>query len=215
MHRQNEIPHDVTNIDSQQQPAPDKKLVRPSGYTEVLKPLARWENAPAKSNASSGESFQRPAPFPGHADEVSWFLRALALGVGSLALIAFILGSSVLIGISDPPQLVADSRSPENPQLKRLLADRYELAPYDLLPAEDSASDFDDLPLIEEVRPRSARPHAILASYHRRRLTPRPQFVRTDFIPTKLIIYPEDGVIKTRIEPQLTAVYIRALTFRD
>jgi hypothetical protein len=213
MHRQNQKPHNVAGNNSQKQPAPDIKLVRPSGYTEVLTPLARSEKTPAKSAAADNGSFQRPAPFPGHADEVSWFLRVLALGVGTLALIAFILGSSVLIGISDPPQIA--SIPAENRQLRSLLPNSNESAPYDLLPNEDSTADVAELPLIETDRPRLARPRAVLAAYHPRRLTPRPQFVRTDFIPTKLVIYPENGVIKTRIEPQLTAIYIRALTFRD
>jgi len=36
-----------------------------------------------------------------------------------------------------------------------------------------------------------------------------------DFVPTTLIIYPENGEIKTRIEPQLTAVYRKPITFAN
>ena len=46
------------------------------------------------------------------------------------------------------------------------------------------------------------------AAYIPRRHTPEPEPRQvTDFFPTTLVIYAEDGEIKTRIEPNLTAAY--------
>jgi hypothetical protein len=57
------------------------------------------------------------------------------------------------------------------------------------------------------IRSRSSRQSNQLAANRPRRRPPGPRLIVSDFVPTNLIIYPEDGVIKTRIEPQLVAIH--------
>jgi hypothetical protein len=62
------------------------------------------------------------------------------------------------------------------------------------------------------VRPRAARPRMIHAIYRVRHLQNRRQLAVTKFIPTTLIIYVENGEVRSRIEPQLTAAYKKLAT---
>ena len=41
---------------------------------------------------------------------------------------------------------------------------------------------------------------------------PSPQFIVSEFVPTTMFIFVENGEVKSRIEPQLTAGYKRPST---
>ena len=176
-----------------------------SGEIEVLKPLARWEDY-----ASGKATTDNVA-----AHWFSRFHRSLAFG-GALAIIALALGSSVYLGIYGPPAEIATDNSvgpldvAEDVQPESLLTPLDEPEASDLLPAENSPSAFYPLNVVRPVaRQRPVRPRIRFATYRRprRHALPRPQYVVSDFVPTTLIIFVENGEIKTRIEPQVTASY--------
>jgi hypothetical protein len=204
---------------------PAVKLVHPSGEIEVLKPLARWEGF-VKSEAATGGMFHRAAPhWP------SWFRRSLAVG-GAVAIIALILGTGIYVGIYRPPvePVVSKSDVAIDQQPESALLPPDEPSASDLLPTADSPGAFDELYAVGPVkRSRHLRPRTgprqrfafsilnsrfSIASHHRRPLL-RPQLIVSAFIPTTLIIYIENGEIKTRIEPQLTAGYKKPVTLSN
>jgi hypothetical protein len=59
------------------------------------------------------------------------------------------------------------------------------------------------------MRPRRVHARVFQSVYRPRRFValPRPRLIVSNFVPTTLIIYIDNGEIKTRIEPQLTAGY--------
>ena len=188
--------------------------LRFTGEVEVLKPLARWE-VPVKPDPAAVDTHLRPAPH-----RLSWFHRSLALG-GGLAMIALILASAIIIGISDPPadagEYVADSGDQSDLAIDGLPDGR-------LLPAEESLSSdifsvtsspftFEGRRAVRSTaRPRRTRPRVQFAAYRPRRNPRRVQIVVSQFVPTTLVISLENGEIKTHIEPQLTAGYTKQLT---
>ena len=186
----------------------------PTGEVEILKPLARWER-PEKTAAFADEILVRPAPY-----RLSWFHRSLIFG-GGLAMVAVIFLSAIFTAVTERSAEVAGG----SPDTSVYSSD----APVDgLLPSADgpSASDI----IATSVSPlvlgqfRNLRPHLRSnpsrgrvrhAAFRPRRGLPRPRLMVADFVPTTLIIYPENGEIKTRIEPQLTAVYRKPITFAN
>lgn len=188
---------------------PPIKFVRPSGYFEELKPLTRGEVV-VKKKASKAAAFVPPAAFPGPQQEVSWFFRSLAVAGGFILLITFIFGSSILIGIDDPPINVAGTEHPDvmDRQPESLPRIPKEPSPFDSFPAKVSPA-VTGGPLAAYAAILRPMPVRRRAAVYRpvRRLAPRRPLTVTAFVPTTLVIYPENGVIKTRIEPQLTAVY--------
>lgn len=183
--------------------------LRLTGEVEVLKPLARWE-APAKPNPAILDL--RPAPH-----RLSWFHRSLAVG-GGLAIIAFIFVSAILVAIYDSPAELPESAASQFDNA----GDPGELA-IDvkpggrLLPAKEPpmSDKFTtattqlpfELPTAVRTIARSsfARLRARLTIPRPRRQPARPQIVVSEFVPTTQVIYIENGEIKSRIEPQLTA----------
>jgi hypothetical protein len=189
---------------------PPIKFVRPSGYFEELKPLARAEVV-VKKKSSKTAAFVPPAAFPGPQQEVSWFFRSLAVAGGFILLITFIFGSSILIGIDDPPIDVAEIDHPDviDRQPESLPRIPKGPSPFDSFPAKVSpVITGEPLAAYAAIRALHVRRRAAVAVYRpvRRPASRRPLTV-TAFVPTTLVIYPENGVIKTRIEPQLTAIY--------
>ncbi|MEO7674199.1 MAG: hypothetical protein ABIU09_09010 [Pyrinomonadaceae bacterium] len=189
-------------------PPPVRRL-RPSGMVIVLKPLAHSEEL-AKREAATGSWYVRLTPWLG-GYTLSWFHRSLAVG-GAIASIAFFLGIGIPIGIYGPPNGPAGS-------LSDLGVDQKTEA---FLPSPkghdgvDLRAETSPLPISDELRDlrpsfyrRTATARAVTAAYVRARLSRRPKLILTNFVPTTLIIYPENGQIKMRIEPQLTSGYKR------
>src|SRR5829696_7777208 len=186
---------------------PSIKRLRPSGVVMVLKPLARSEETVSRE-VSTGNWSVPLVPAPGEYG-LSWFHRTLAVG-GAFALIAFLLGIGIHISIYGPPD-----RSAGN--LSSLGVDQQPEA-FPSSPkghdAFDRQAETSSPPIPDElrsVRPavgrRTATIRAVTSAYVRPRRLRRPKLVLTDFVPTTLIIYSENGQIKTRIEPQLTTGY--------
>lgn len=196
---------------------PRAVTLRFGGDVEVLKPLVRHERR-LNPDPATGDPFRRPAP-----NRLSWFQSAVAaalvLGIMGLALL-----SAIFIGMSDPSPSttvasVDTATDPDDATIAQLNEDgliqsEQALDP-DVLVAENRQ------PAIDEVRSalRTARRHPMrrvqLIAHRIRRPLPPPQVVVTDFIPTTLIIYAENGEIKSRIEPQIAAVYQKPLTFSN
>ena len=186
---------------------PPAKLVLPSGAEKILKPLTRGQAVVVNEPPPPPRAYVRPEAFPGARQEYSWFMRSLAVGGGVVAMITFTTLSSIFIAVFEPADV---------PGTELVAVPRQEIE--GLFPADEPAvfEDFLDEPadMASESLPVSRRAvkrwvqlrnrNVHLAAYKVRR-TPRRHLVKSKFVPTKLIIYPENGIIKTRIEPQITA----------
>ena len=187
---------------------PGVVLLYPTGDIEVLEPLAHSEDfAETEANESIFVS-PRPRPF-------SWFHRTLAIG-GALAIIAF-LSAGLLIRVYRPtvepigPVDVASDQPADTSTAPDISDDPDFFSPI------NSPFAFNGFPVVRKApkprrfssrpprsvdRPKRSEPGSQITA-----LVPRSQLIVSDFVPTTLIIYIENGEIKTRIEPQLTAAY--------
>ena len=171
--------------------APRSVLLQRTGEVEVLKPLIQ-----AKVRTKRGRYAFNAAYQP------LWFRRFLAVGSGALVMVALVLISAIFFGINEPaggPDFAMNERSedtltqPEEPYTFDLSI------PITLLPVAGRV----DI-VRSHTRRRSVRPTIRLAAYKpRRQLRPPLEPEGPDFVPTTLVIYAENGVINTRIEPWL------------
>lgn len=157
-----------------------------TGEFEVLKPLT-------PSRVRKGiRSFRRVVPQP------LWFRRFLVVGSGALVLVAFALISAILVGINEQtagPDVAANENSDYTAQAEDLYSFDLSL-PLTFLPVIDRSN----------TRRRQTRPTTLLAvSKPRPQLRPRLEPEDPDFVPTTLVIYAQNGVITSRIEPWLQA----------
>ncbi len=189
---------DFTHIDARPVPAelPRLKVLRPSGRREVLKPIARSQDLTKHSR------FVRLAPLPGET-KFSWYHRSLAFS-GALAAAALILG--IFAGFYSSLESTGgrSDRVLDQPPESILAANQTE----SFLSAE-SGSSMSDRPYVvrSAVRRKFARPRVLRSVYRPRQLAHTPHLVVSEFVPTTLIIYIENGEVKTRIEAHLTAGY--------
>lgn len=200
MRRPNESLDDFTNIDSRPIPAvpPRLKLLRPSGRHEVLKPVERSNDLAKRSR------FVRLAPLSGE-PRFSWYHRSLAFS-GALALGALILG--IFAGLYAPTEpagsrtgMILDRQSeeivaPNEPDSSGLLA-------------EATGSSGPDRPYAVRsvVRRNLARPRVPRSAPRSRQFSRPSHVVMSEFVPTTLVIYIENGEVRTRIEPHFTAAH--------
>src|SRR6476619_8262719 len=98
-------PDNIPGLSSYRKTAdpPPLKKVRRSGAVEALKPLARADVLAAAAATRPVRVGTPPQP----ASRVSPILRALTIGGVFVAVLGFILGSSFLIGVYDPPAVPA------------------------------------------------------------------------------------------------------------
>ena len=186
---------------------PRRAVVRLTGEVEVLKPLARWEH-PVKLVRAVEESSLRPAPH-----RLSWFHRSLALG-GGLAAIALVLTSAIVIGISDSPSdsLVAvpanhDAAASEvreenapAPADEPLESDIF-ISPVQVSKSRGNARrNRARAGRVYATRPLNRTPVRVASRVAAKKPAVPMQLV-SKFTPTTLVIYIEDGVIRTRTEP--------------
>ena len=194
------------------EPPPGAVLLYPTGDIEKLEPLAHAEDFVTSEAVTGAFAGAAPRPF-------SWFHRTLAVG-GALAIIAF-LGAGLLIRLYSPtvgPVGPVDVASDQPADIS---------TPPDVSEIPDGFSPintpfaFNGFPIVprKEPKPRRISSRASRNVYQPQRHVPnpqitalvqRPQLIVSDFVPTTLIIYIENGEIKTRIEPQLTAAYKRS-----
>jgi hypothetical protein len=192
---------------------PATVLLRSRGGVKVLKPLAHREALVRAASAAGNPRNYR----------LSWFQSALA-SAGALAIMALVLGSAIIIGIYDPPSEpeVASVESPDNLPEDAIVSGPQGGPSRSEEPSIAQIHTAQNMPLMDnEVHParRTAKPmsarHLQLAAHTSRRRTRRPQPAMTRFVPTTLVITAENGEIKTRIEPQLAALYKKPLTITN
>jgi hypothetical protein len=227
MRTPNDSLDDFKTIDAKPEPEPPALVtVQRTGEVEVLKPLASWEDF-AKTKTARRETARGW-------HRLTAFHRSLATA-GAVALIALAIGGGVYIrnyrshvGSAQIPadNVVISNSSATNQRSANALPSVEEPLTSDLFPSEDSpsASDDDEANVVRSVAKRRhvARRHVLRAAYRpllrpfRPRFgLPRPQFWVSNFAPTTLIIYVENGVIKTRIEPWLNAGYKKPASFSN
>ena len=195
---------------------PALRWLRFTGEFEVLKPLVSSEEFAehlAAINAMAVPPTERVPWFSG-------FRRSLPL-VGSFAMVALILALGIFIGTYRPPvesvdrqsDIAVDQQSENNPaNPDQQPGDILGLASNLSIPSDPASSPSDEPRVVRSViRPGIPRSRVLSSVFRPRRITRRPQIMMTDFVPTTLIIYAENGEIKTRIEPQLTSSYKKPL----
>lgn len=198
------------SIEPQTATPPSAVSLRSTGEVEVLRPLAIDE---ASAKPANGLLLQHGAP------RISWFHRSLIFGGGAIAAVAVIFLSAVFIAVNEPSDRVA--------------ADGIESSGYPLDGSIDislaaAAEDQTTADVFTAIEPvvlgelRSDRPvvrsnrnavRAYRSAYIPRSVSTAPQ--PAAFVPTTLVIYAENGEIKTRIEPNLSAVYKAPSTFSN
>jgi hypothetical protein len=193
---------DFTNIDATRKPAepPPVRLLRLSGRFEALKPLARSTDRAERSSATGSRSV-RPAPSP-VAHRLSWYHRSVAFSAG-LAVIALIVGIIASFYTSTEPAgfrsgLDIDRQSEEMP------ASANEPDTSAFLPSTTASGAYDK-PYAVRPTVRRKLPRPIRAYYRPSQPARTSHLVMSSFVPTTLIIYIENGEVKSRIEPQLTS----------
>ena len=175
---------------------PRAASLRATGEVEVLKPLTPQEVC-ATPDRIGIQALHRPGPH-----QPLWFRRFVAAGSGALVMIALILVSAILVGINDPVDGLDvatfvkpddDSTQPE------------ELFSFDFSsPSTFTAANGGVNIVRSNFRRRRARPRIHTAPNKPKLLVlPPPQAEQPKFVPTTLVIYAENGVINTRIEPWL------------
>ena len=177
------------------EPPPPVSLLR-TGEVEVLKPLT------PEVRVKSAASALRPLRTSGLYQPL-WFRRFLALGSAALVMIAMVLVSAIFVGINDPD--VAGPDLAANAQPDDQLTQPDEPFSFDV-PSPltfELATDGVD-PVRPNIRRRVIRPIIRLAANKPLRRSSRsiPE-EQPKFIPTTLVIYAENGVIYSRIEPWL------------
>ncbi|MGB7209124.1 MAG: hypothetical protein WBD27_10735 [Pyrinomonadaceae bacterium] len=195
---------DFTNINATRKPAepPPVRLLRLSGRYEALKPLARSTDRAERSSATGSRSV-RPVPSPG-ADRFSWYHRSVAFSAG-LAAIALIVGIIASFYTSTEPAAFQGGLD-INRQSEAMLESANEPDTPAFLPSTTASGGYDK-PYAVRSTVRRKLPRPIRAYYRPRQPARTSHLVMSSFVPTTLIIYIENGEIKTRIEPQLTAGY--------
>jgi hypothetical protein len=168
--------------------APRAVSLQRTGEIQLLKPLTLRELRAKRRSHRRG--LYQPL----------WFRRFLILGSGALVSIALVMVSAIFIAINDPvePDIATNVKMDEvAPQPGQPFS--FELfSPSNFAPATA---------IVDAVRSKTARKltrsRVHTAVRTRRPSTPAPQLEQSEFVPTTLVIYAENGVINTRIEPWL------------
>lgn len=182
--------------------APSAVSLRPTGEVEVLSPLP-LDQAPAKT--ANGLLLQHGAP------RISWFHRSLIFGGAAAAAVMIVFLSAVFIAMNERSER-ASADGVETPNyasdtsIDETSAPVDETATADIFTSAIESQVFGELRAIRPVvRSKRSIPQVRRAAFVPRR-TPRPAHVPA-FVPTTLVIYVEDGEIKNRIEPTLSAAF--------
>ena len=193
-------------------PPPAWKSVDLTGEVELVKPLAT-------SYHFAERKMPRTSLLHGFYG-LSWFHRSLIVG-GSLTVVALVIWTSALLGVRRPPAeppvnfadtFVTSGDVAANEQPEQFTTPLEEQTSSDLSPESSSPFAFREARHARSVAhfrtaARRSKPRLLLAAYRPHRFTVLPQFMVSSFVPTTLVIYVENGLVKTRIEPWLTASY--------
>lgn len=167
-----------------------------TGQVEILEPLTKI-GVPAKAASTAASAFRRTAPH-----QPLWFRGFIAVGSGALVLIGLVLLSAILIGIRDPAEGpdYATKLEPDASPMETGDPVNFDISSPSSFPPVSSGA----RKVRSNFRRRPARPSIRLANYKpRRQSRPALEFAEPKFEPTTLIIYSENGLIKSRIEPWL------------
>ncbi|HKP69110.1 MAG TPA: hypothetical protein VJV05_07495 [Pyrinomonadaceae bacterium] len=181
------------------------------GDVEVLKPLVRRQAAD-HPDPVTGNPFRGPAP-----NRFSWFQSAMA-AAAVLGIMLVILLSAIFIGVSDPavsPDIAHLDTFGDATELAMDQSATYESVDPEINVAENPTLTDDEIAVIRPTVRRAISRRVRRMAYRPRRQVPAPQITVSTFVPTTLIIYPENGEIKSRIEPQIAAVYKRPLVLSN
>ncbi|HEX6126650.1 MAG TPA: hypothetical protein VFZ23_14865 [Pyrinomonadaceae bacterium] len=190
---------------------PRRVSLRFIGKIEVLKPLTDEVLTPVRPR----QALENREPAVGY-DFIrffrmgySWFHQSFA--AGSLAIITLVFLSAIFVGIYDRTAEFELGRVDATGDPIDVVIDPFGRHMEDLFTFDLSTPQID---LVERHIPRlvtssrSTRQRVRPAAYRPPRRQPlRPRLVVAEFVPTTLIIYPENGEIKRRIEPQLVALH--------
>ena len=158
-----------------------------TGEVEVLKPLMRQEDPPM--SVFKRRSIGQPL----------WFRRLIAVGSGALAMIALVLVSAILMGIDDPaaePEVAIQTQPDEQLIQTEEPLGLESFAPSSVATLKGGIDIVRATVKRKVFKPRVAQ----LAQQPRPYVAPL-QPEEPKFVPTTLVIYSDNGVIKTRIEP--------------
>lgn len=211
------------------------ELLKPLAIAEKVR-IDSHVAADGPATASSEDRVMVETPLHPAPHGLSWFHRSLAVG-GGLAVIAFLLVGFFLIGMriydlpgdptlsqsdtaGDGAEVPADQRSIDRllPAETPFTSDTFTMPgsqaenAYTAATKRTSRSTRFDLSHSAFRLPRSAfklsaRPRTSFAAYRPRYKRPRSLSFVSTFVPTTLVIYIDNGQIKTRIEPWLTNGY--------
>jgi len=182
---------------------PAAKYIEPVGTRRELEPLAVWEG-PGKKRFFSANSL-----FPRSFLDLAQFHRSIA--AGAFSLLALIVGTTLYFGNRNPAVEFSDTNDEvatvEEPQLADVTPSPGDQNQNGLTNSDDAIALSDqNQPVKRSIQPRHSQPRVLFARYRTRHVLPQPKFVLSDFIPTTLVIYVENGVVKTRIQPQTAAI---------
>jgi hypothetical protein len=171
-------------VDHTSEPYSKHAAVKPAAEISMLKPLG---------HANTTLTF-----LLGYGS--SWYGRFLGLGVGALAMMAAVFVSAIVIGINDrlPGVEIAVYQSTE---IYREPSIGFDLFSAPIPRSRPSAVE----PVRFHTRTKAPGPEIVrvTASKTRRESRSSPRLGIRKFVPTTLVIYAENGVIKRRIEPWL------------
>jgi hypothetical protein len=168
-----------------------------SGKVKVIKPVVDTR-LDSKRNAAAGRAFHRRTSYVPPS-----FHRSLALG-GAFAVIAVIIATGIHLVIFGPSvqqvgprELSLDSHSDD------ILPPVNEPFAWELLPDVGSSTSLGAPAGPRQAKRRGHSRYRGQSSDHRmRRIARRPHVVFSGFVPTTIIIYAENGEIRSRVEPQ-------------
>ena len=207
----------LNSIEPQPATPPSNVSLRPTGEVEVLRPLA-LDQAPAET--ANKLLLQNGAP------RISWFHRSLIFGGAAAGAVTIIFLSALFIAVNEPSERASvegvdtpgyDLDAPMNATLEL-----DSLAPADETSAKVNLSTPEIASqVVGEFRTgRRATVRSRRSTISSRRtasipLRPSRPAESPSFVPTTLVIYVENGEIKNRIEPTLTAAYKIPVSFSN
>jgi hypothetical protein len=182
---------------------PRSVWLQPTGEVDIVKPLLRPEIRP--KTAWFGLKVDRPF-------QPLWFRRFLVAGSVGLVFVAMVLVSAIVVSIGEPaagPDVATGGQIDDKQSQPEELFSFDLSVPLTLVPENREG-------VRSRIRRRPARPAIHLsANKPKRQFRPLPQPEEPRFVPTTLVIYAENGVINTRIEPWLQGSDKKPLTFSN
>ena len=187
---------------------PSAVSLQVTGEVEVLKPLTRTELRAKRARTGFKMTRARLKPQP------LWFRRFLAVGSGALVVIGLVLVSAILVGINDP---AAGPDVATNVTADYTLMQSEEPFTLEIAPASADETVSDEVEIVRPIaRRRSVRRSVHFATHKsKRQFRPLPQPEEPAFFPTTLVIYAENGVINSRIEPWIQTGDRKMVTFSN